>query len=397
MKLPRPFSNHTLLHLLHAINDGVEASYLLILPFLALDLQLSQTQVGTLGTMLVLFGALLAIPAGAISLKVGGLKSLFLSLVIYGLGLFGIGFSGNYVHLLFIFAWGGIGFGLFHPISFALVARRSERGSRGSAMGSFTAAGELGRFAISTILASSVVFLGWRNSAFIYGAGVLIIGAFLYRFTIRHESSLETKPLFQEHDSFGHVVRNGRFLMATAINMLDNVASQTIFLFLPFLLLYRGVEPALLGAFTGIFFVGSLFGRLYFGKLVDRFGSAWVFILSECVMVFFIIVLAQVTLFPYILGIAFLLGIVTKGTGPIVKTMVSESVEHQGNFEKAYGINSVGASIAAMCAPIALGMVSDAFGIVSSFYVMAFMGALAIIPGIGFMVLGRNFSSQTRT
>lgn len=380
MKWPRPFSNQLTLNILHAINDGVEASYILILPFIALELGLNQTQVGALGTMLVLFGALLAIPAGTISLKFGALKLLFLSTMIYGLGLFGIGFSSNYFHLLLVFAWGGIGFGLFHPISFALVARRSVPSSRGSAMGSFTAAGELGRFAISTVLVSSAAFLGWRNSTFLFGIGVLFIGAIIYRFMMSQASTQDKKSTAHEHDSYGRVMRNRRFLMATAINMLDNVASQTIFLFLPFLLLYRGVDPALLGGFTGVFFVGSLLGRLYFGKWVDRFGSAWVFILSECVMVIFIVVLAQMTMLPVIMGIAFLLGVVTKGTGPIIKTMISESVEHHGNFEKAYGINSVGASIATMGAPLLLGVVSDQLGIVSSFYVMALFGLFALIP-----------------
>ena len=41
-----------LLSVLHILNDGYQASFLLLLPFIAKDLNINLTQIGTLGTFL---------------------------------------------------------------------------------------------------------------------------------------------------------------------------------------------------------------------------------------------------------------------------------------------------------------------------------------------------------
>jgi sugar phosphate permease len=70
--------------------------------------------------------------------------------------------------------------------------------------------------------------------------------------------------------------------------------------------------------------------------------------------------------------------------------MVTESVEHHGNFEKAFGIEGFVSSLGIALAPVALGFVSDKFGIISAFYVMAGSALLAAIPAIAFFFMGRG-------
>ena len=101
-------------------------------------------------------------------------------------------------------------------------------------------------------------------------------------------------------------------------------------------------------------------------------------------MALIIVLLANVSQLYLILGCSLILGIFTKGTNPIVKTMVSESVEHHGNYEKAYGMNSITSNMAIAIAPIILGFISEKFGIIAAFNVMAFVALLAIIPAMGF-------------
>jgi MFS family permease len=154
--------------------------------------------------------------------------------------------------------------------------------------------------------------------------------------------------------------------------------------------LERHIEPALLGAFTATFFVGTFFGKAVLGRFVDKLGSAKIFIAAELLMATFIYLLAGATALPLIIVCSIVLGIFTKGTVPVLQSMVSESTEHHGNFEKAFSIEGFVTGIGVTLAPIMLGFISDKFTIVTDFYVMAAAALLAALPGIAFFVSGRR-------
>jgi MFS-type transporter involved in bile tolerance (Atg22 family) len=59
------------LYILHILNDGFEASLLLLLPFIATDLHLDQIQVGVLGSTVKILYVFLALPAGYLAIKFG--------------------------------------------------------------------------------------------------------------------------------------------------------------------------------------------------------------------------------------------------------------------------------------------------------------------------------------
>ena len=60
--------------------------------------------------------------------------------------------------------------------------------------------------------------------------------------------------------------------------------------------------------------------------------------------------------------------------------MISESVEHQGTFKKAFGANSVTTGISTSISPLVLGFVADKFGIVNAFNISAIFALCAIVP-----------------
>jgi MFS family permease len=167
-------------------------------------------------------------------------------------------------------------------------------------------------------------------------------------------------------------------------NVLDTFAGDSLFLFLPFLLLARGAEPALLGSFAAAFFVGNIFGKVFLGRLVDRIGTAKVFIGAELLMGFLILILAGSSAIYLIIICSILLGIFTKGTVPVLKSMIAESVEHHGNYEKAFGLAELVTGAFKTAAPAVLGAVAAALGITWAFYVMAAAVFLAIIPSLLF-------------
>lgn len=379
------------LNFLHILNDGFSASYALLLPFIAASQHLSLTQVGSLGTVLNVASIGLAVPAGYIATKLGGLKTLVIGLGIYGAALLGAGVLGHYYLLLVMFAIGGAGFGIFHPIAFALIAKWSPKATRGRAMGNFTAIGDVGRVGISAALSFVVVYLGWRFTAMVYALVALgLAGIFSWWLRSRSETiaAAETPvtPL-----KLREIVRNRRYVLAVSTAMMDAFASSSLYIFLPFLLLKRGVSPAFLGTFTAVFFVGNFMGKMLLGRFVDKSSGARVFIVSELLMAMFIFLLANSTPLYVIVLCSLVLGAFTKGTLPVLQTMISESVEHHGNFEKAFGMSALTAGISITLAPLTLGVVSDHAGIVTAFNVMAGVALCATVPAVGYALARRRF------
>jgi len=155
--LPDFNSDFTQINFLHICNDGFQASFLLLLPFIAKDFHLSLTQVGVLGTLQNAVLVALALPTSYIALKIGGMRTLLLAICLYALGFIGMTFSPVFLWLIPMFILGGFGFGLFHPSAFSVIAARATKETRGRAMGNFTAIGEVGRIGISAIMTFLVV------------------------------------------------------------------------------------------------------------------------------------------------------------------------------------------------------------------------------------------------
>lgn len=390
MRILRRFSRMTgpfaSLNGLHVLNDGFQASFVLLLPFIAAAQGLSLTEVGSLGTVLNVAGIVLALPAGYIAAKFGGLRTLIVALCIYGSGLLGASVLGHYYALLLMFVLAGVGFGVFHPIAFALIAKWAPKATRGRAMGNFTAIGDVGRIGISAALSFIVVAIGWRQTALLYAFFALAAGVGFYYFLLRRRSDTVAMPEHKPvHMSLWQIAKNARYLLAISAGALDSFASASLFVFLPFLLLQHGVGPAFLGTFTAVFFVGNFFGKAVLGRFVDKFGHTKVFVTSEILMALFIFLLANSTALYVVIICSVVLGIFTKGTVPVLQTMVSESVEHHGNFEKAFGLGGLVSGVAVTTAPLLLGFTSDKLGIVSAFNIMALIALVAVIPALLFV------------
>lgn len=372
------------LYLLHALNDGYQASLLLFLPFIAHDLHLNLTQAGFLGTLVNSLSIVLAFPAGVIASKFGGMRTLIIALFLYGFGFLGTGFSSQYFMLFPMFILAGIGLGMFHPIGFALIARWTDKEARGKVMGNFTAIGDVGKIGIAAFLTVIIVSIGWRFTSLGYAFVALSIALYLYFRFLKNHEAVAVKEKAVTTISLLEILKHKQFIFAVLSSFFDSFASSSLFIFLPFLLLKRGVSPALLGTFSAAFFIGNFAGKTVLGRFVDTYGNSKIFIISELLMAFFIVMLANSTNFLVIILCSIILGIFTKGTVPVLQTMISESADRHGNFEKTFAIASLIASTASTIAPVLLGAISDKVTIITAFHVMAGAALLAVIPAAGF-------------
>jgi len=159
----------------------------------------------------------------------------------------------------------------------------------------------------------------------------------------------------------------------------DSLASSSIYVFLGFLLLSRGILPAQLALFTGAFVAGSLSGKTLLGMAVDAFGNRKVFVGSEIAMAVTLIMLVATGQLVLLVIISYLLGAFTRGTGPVIQTMISDVV-HEKNFEKAYGVSESLIQVAGATSVLVAGVVADQFGVVAVFYVAAVLAVVATMP-----------------
>ncbi len=257
----------------------------------------------------------------------------------------------------------------------------------GRTLGNFTALGDMGIVAISTILTFLVVRIGWRPTAFLYALLPFLLLLLLWR---RKDNLIVEKKEAKQIASGIRLRHNYEYLLSILASAIDSLASTSIYLFMPFLFLARGVTPAFLGLFTASYFVGNMLGKTSLGRLSDIVEKAHVFIAAEIVMAVFLVLIATTHSYVMMIIFSIILGAMTKGTAPVVTTMVTNSLEKYPHLEKAFGIGSVISGAGSTLAPIILGYAADRYGIESAFFVSACFALLATTPAIVLLIHRRH-------
>jgi predicted MFS family arabinose efflux permease len=363
---------------LHFFNDGFLASIILLLPFIKQSLNLTLTQIGFLTSILSVSGIILSLPAGFFGHKIGAIKILSVAIFFYSIGFIAVGLSFTYFYLVISFLIAAIGFGIFHPIAFSLVAKWAPIDKLGRAMGDFTAIGDVGRITLSSTIVFIIVAIGWQKTSIVYGI-ISLFSIFIIIFLNNKEENVETKKNITKIN-YWQIINNVKFIFALLITFLDNLASSALFIFIPFLFLKRNIDPSALGLFTSAFLIGNLIGKTTLGRLTDKYKNTKVFIVAEFFMAVFIFLLTLSYSKFLIIVVSVILGALTAGTIPVRSTMISESTQHHKRYEEVFGISSFVANIATSLAPIILGFIADKYGIVNAFNISAFFAFLAIIP-----------------
>jgi MFS transporter, FSR family, fosmidomycin resistance protein len=231
-----------------------------LLHFFVTDFHINLTEASLLGSVLNSLSIVLAIPAGYIATKIGWLRTLLIALFIYGLGYLTVGIATSYIGLILGFVIAGIGFGVFHPIGFALVAKLFDKKTRGKHMVDFTTSGEVGKIALVAGVTFIIVSNGWRTTTLFASGIILLLAILFFIFFMKMKEHFTAKQTTVTKVKLLTILTHKPFICVELANFCDAFASGSLFLFLPFLLLKRGIEPALLGTFTAVFFIGTLSG-----------------------------------------------------------------------------------------------------------------------------------------
>ena len=257
-------------------------------------------------------------------------------------------------------------------------------------MGLFAATGDIGRIAFAAAITFVIGLTTWRTASISYGVISVILFLFCL-FTSKKETESIGNPEKEKKKADFSILKNSTFSLANISSTLDAFANASLFIFLPFLLAFRGIDETFIGPFTALYFVGNLSGKVIMGRLTDRIMQEKLFIGCELCIALSLVFLSISPSILLISILALILGFFTKGTVPITSTMIAESVS-RNEFEAAYSINSLCTSVANTVAPLLFGIIADILGIQTIFFICASIALLAAIPS--FILLNRKISAS---
>ncbi len=361
------------------LSKGWEVSILGFLAFIQKEQALPLYMVGILSSVFIISQIGVSFFAGKIAHAIHSRNVVFLSIAASGVSWLTLFFS-NHLSLLFLaYMFGGISSGLFEPIGNSLVAKLSASGNRGTAIGNFAAFGDMGRIAVVAVATALAGLLKVDNACLVMFASsvaALILAVLAIARTNNDADSVPEELPVHLRD----LLQNRNFRFATVAGIADSFSSASLYIFIPFLLNSKGIPLANTLYFNVIFFAGYMSGRLVLGRLADKHGAPHILMVSKITMALLILLLTLVSGSTLMLLLLFLLGVFTRGSSPIIRAMVADSMDDNISFHNAFSaFSSASRGSSALSRPI-YGFLASYAGIASVFYLASAVSLLTLYP-----------------
>ena len=407
-----------MLNLYHILVDGLFDTVPVILSFMALAYGSGETQVGLIVSLGTALSTAAGLGTGWFSRRFGFAGSVALLTGLAGVGMTGAGLEATFdggmaaagASMLLVMT----GFAVFHNLSFSYITANTDRSRLGRVMSDFTAIGDVGRIPLVSFAAFAAAYSvgsmpGWRAVCFAYGALALCAALWLYRakntFDLpaaqmagqtdaNTEKQADAQKTGQQAGQAGDapqrarrnpfaafgILKDKNVFLAMLASMLNAFSNDRIFTFLPLLLVARGIEAKTIGSFALGFTIGSFVGKMACGRLIDIFGTRKIFITAGLALTLLLCALLSSTNLVLTILVSLAIGIVTKGTVPVIQTIITEPVRGAHNYESIFTVNSFGRGITNILTPLLFGGLASLCGMDAVYLLMAAVAALSIVP-----------------
>ena len=183
----------------------------------------------------------------------------------------------------------------------------------------------------------------------------------------------------EEPVHLGELMENRSFCLATAAGIADSFSSASLYIFIPLLLKTKGIDLQYTLYFNVIFFAGYMSGRLALGRLADKYGAPRTLMASKIAMAALILLLTLASGSMMLATLLFLLGIFTRGSAPVIRAMVADSMDERSSFHNAFSaFSSASRGASAVSRPI-FGFLAS-YSIFSVFYTAAAVSLMTLYP-----------------
>jgi len=316
----------------HFVHDGFSDSLFVFLPLWAEAFGLNHAQVGLLKTLYSSAMAAFQLPAGMLAERWGQRGLLTAGTLAAALAMALISQAESFPILLLLVVFYGLGSGVQHPLSSALVAAAYEHGPRRAALGTYNFSGDLGKVALPLAVASVAAAASWRESSLLIG-GLGVLAAFGIYLALRRLEVGSTvagraeREMRQLSGDWGIHNKRG-FNLLSGISILDSSVRTGFLTFLPFLLIGKGAAVATVGFALALVFAGGAAGKLLCGHLAERVGIIRTVALTELMTGFGVASLLFLPLTPALACLP-LVGLALNGTSSVLYGTVPEFVAPQ--------------------------------------------------------------------
>lgn len=346
-----------------------------LLPLFAKSLGAEPEMIGFIVSASTLTGVFLKWPAGALSDIYDRRWLLLAGLLAFALPPFGYLLVDNVGWLIALRFAHGMATAVFGPIAMAVVADL-YRGTRGAALGTYTAATQAGAM-LGPLLGGWLVTVSGFPAAFVM-AGILGSAALLLFLAIRlppqiaHIASGNGVQAVVRDMTRGArtVMGNVRVLVTSATDGARQVANGALMAFLPIYVVSIGMDAAQAGILFGVQSVTSFVSRPTMGWASDRIGR------PPLILVGLILCAAAITVIPFtklfigLLGLSALFGFGEAIVNAAAAALVADLSELK-TLGSAMGMQGAIMDIGHASGPILAGVLIGAFGFEIAFPIIA--------------------------
>jgi predicted MFS family arabinose efflux permease len=244
-------------------------------PHLKREWTLSDTQLGSLVSIVSVVVALGAVPLALLADRWSRVKSLVLMAIVWSLATLACAFAADYTNLLIARGFVGLGEAAYGSAGAALVASIFPAHQRSTVLGAFLGAGLVG--SVVGVVTGGVVaeHWGWRASFGIVALPGIALAALLW-LCVRAKAAASTVDVAAERPaSLGEATRGllrSRTLILTCLGAgLQLLVVSTIWAWTPsFFNRYYGLAPDVAGLRTGVVVLLGSVGSVAWSLLADR-------------------------------------------------------------------------------------------------------------------------------
>jgi MFS family permease len=364
-----------------------------LFPFLKADWHLSDTELGSLASVVALVVGIMTVPISFIADRIGLVKSITLMALIWALATIACGFSANFTMLLIARAFVGLGEAGYGSAGSAILAKVFPARLHATVMGAFLAAGMIGAV-LGVVLGGLLAkYLGWKMSFIViglFGLALAISFPFVVKEPPRTAPAGEPRPSFRVVFSLLFAKRTTIF---TCLGVGLGMFLQGAYLaWMPsFLNRYHGLEPSKAALSTGLLVVCTSIGMIGGGILVDRLSRknrlnrlrlSAIYCLGSALVLFLAFSLPAGTLQFFLIGSGLMLSAGFSGPSSAVVADLTPSSIHATSF-----------AVVAMCytllgmapGPVVTGWLGDQIGLQNAMMMVPIVSVIA--SGFYFLAL----------
>jgi MFS transporter, FSR family, fosmidomycin resistance protein len=274
--------------------------------------------------------------------------------------------------ILFSYALSGVMVGFSMSATNALVANHTNKDNRYAILARSSMFGDMNRitFPLIVVLALKLGGLSGVIVVMLLLASVLTWATV----TLPNEASTSDEPELPP----AKLRHNRSFKYFLSMEFLDSFASSQLFVFIPVLFLAKGYSLQSSLVLQTAIFLGYLSGRWIIGRLASKLSGSLAVAIAETGMVVTILLLLVVQPLPLLYLLTWLLGVFARGTSPVIKALVFNSL-HEAHVKQGSAMHVVAGDSGSALGQLSFGLLLAWIGVSAPFIAAAIVASFVAI------------------